>query len=546
MGGRPESAMGTASGGSRRTRSAVGCALLIVALAWGCSVAAGPPAVTDGAPSPSSSPAAEPRPSPAATRSPQPSATPDPPLRPSPRPSPPVAEPPASLPELLGDGLDQDAIHRHIRTLVSIAEESGGTRAAATAGEARARRYVREVLEAWGYAVEEVAFRTPVFVDEGRSRIDIAGARGVDAPSVRPVLLAQGGVVRARVVSVGYSPTRTGHVGAGCSAGDYRGFPRGAIALMLPGWCDRWQQIRTAERAGAAAVILAYWYADSPDMLRRPSLAIASRASIPAVAVTAEAGRRLGAAARAGRRVELEVTARTEPGLSANLIAQTERGDARSVLVVGAHLDTFDSIGANDDASGVAVALEIARLVANADLDHQVRFIFFGAEEQELLGSRRYLAGLDEAERRRIAAYLNIDTIGTSNGVRFILQEAPDSPGASRLRDLILGVCLRRKTPCAVDEPTGSTDARSFLAAGIPAAGISAGAFGDKSVDQARRFGGQAGKPLDPCLHLACDAIGNLDLVRLREMAVISADVVDRIAGVGAVIRDAWPVSPPT
>ena len=64
-------------------------------------------------------------------------------------------------------------------------------------------------------------------------------------------------------------------------------------------------------------------------------------------------------------------------------------------LVVAAHYDTVShSPGADDNASGLAVMLEAARLVRATPLRRPIRFIAFCLEEEELLGSRAYAAQL--------------------------------------------------------------------------------------------------------------------------------------------------------
>lgn len=78
-------------------------------------------------------------------------------------------------------------------------------------------------------------------------------------------------------------------------------------------------------------------------------------------------------------------------------------------VVLGAHLDSTasfdegyrpaedDAPGADDDASGVAAVLEAARLLAgHGAYAHGLRFVFFDAEEQGLVGSTAYVQTLDE------------------------------------------------------------------------------------------------------------------------------------------------------
>jgi aminopeptidase YwaD len=79
-----------------------------------------------------------------------------------------------------------------------------------------------------------------------------------------------------------------------------------------------------------------------------------------------------------------------------NLLA--ERTGAGPVIEVGAHWDTVErSPGADDNASGVAGLLELARVFAAGDRPARtVRFCFFGGEEYGLIGSLVHVANLDE------------------------------------------------------------------------------------------------------------------------------------------------------
>ena len=69
---------------------------------------------------------------------------------------------------------------------------------------------------------------------------------------------------------------------------------------------------------------------------------------------------------------------------------------AEGIVLIGAHYDTVsESPGANDNASGVAALLEIARLLAAKPLARSVRFVAFVNEEAPFfytwkMGSHRY------------------------------------------------------------------------------------------------------------------------------------------------------------
>jgi hypothetical protein len=93
-------------------------------------------------------------------------------------------------------------------------------------------------------------------------------------------------------------------------------------------------------------------------------------------------------------------------------------------MVVSGHYDsiprplsdaTADAPGANDDASGTAVVLELARVMARQRFDATLVFLAVAGEEQGLLGSRHW-ADRAKAEGRRIEAFLTNDIVGNTQG----------------------------------------------------------------------------------------------------------------------------------
>jgi Zn-dependent M28 family amino/carboxypeptidase len=95
----------------------------------------------------------------------------------------------------------------------------------------------------------------------------------------------------------------------------------------------------------------------------------------------------------------------------------------RDIVIISAHLDSINSAGgleskapgADDNASGSAGLIEIARILASHNSIHDLRLILFGGEEQRLVGSRRYVDTLSASERGRIRAVINMDMIATLN-----------------------------------------------------------------------------------------------------------------------------------
>ena len=93
------------------------------------------------------------------------------------------------------------------------------------------------------------------------------------------------------------------------------------------------------------------------------------------------------------------------------------RGTSDEVIVVGAHYDSvIGSPGANDNGSGVAALLELARLWRSAARGRTLRFVWFVNEEPPFyhgpdMGSRRYVQHL-RARGDRVTAMFSLETIG--------------------------------------------------------------------------------------------------------------------------------------
>jgi Peptidase family M28 len=112
-------------------------------------------------------------------------------------------------------------------------------------------------------------------------------------------------------------------------------------------------------------------------------------------------------------------------GASVNVIAEKAGTAARRrrAVLVTAHLDSINlqggpaapAPGADDNGSGSAGLLEVARVLRGVNGRHDLRLILFGGEEQGLFGSRQYVGSLSAAERARIQAVINMDMIGRLN-----------------------------------------------------------------------------------------------------------------------------------
>jgi hypothetical protein len=98
--------------------------------------------------------------------------------------------------------------------------------------------------------------------------------------------------------------------------------------------------------------------------------------------------------------------------------------DPNRVIIVGGHIDSMvgdvmdskaDAPGANDDASGVAVVLEAARLLSKHKFKATIVYAVFSGEEQGLWGGT-LLAETAKARGWQVGAMLNNDIVGNSVG----------------------------------------------------------------------------------------------------------------------------------
>ena len=103
-------------------------------------------------------------------------------------------------------------------------------------------------------------------------------------------------------------------------------------------------------------------------------------------------------------------------------VVATLKGETDRRIIIGGHMDTINMAdresglaarapGANDDASGTAVALELARIMSQKKWRNTLVFVAFSGEEQGLYGSRA-LAARAVSEGWKIDAVLSNDMVG--------------------------------------------------------------------------------------------------------------------------------------
>jgi Zn-dependent M28 family amino/carboxypeptidase len=141
------------------------------------------------------------------------------------------------------------------------------------------------------------------------------------------------------------------------------------------------------------------------------------------------------------------------------------------LLLLERELRGVDVPGANDNASGAAVAAQLAAECARAPLEHtEVRLLVTGCEESGVLGAQAYARRHPEEGAR--TTFLNFDTVGGDAPLTYILREVSGNasrPASPRLVELTEALSRRRpalRLVPAETTPGLPTDATVFLARG--------------------------------------------------------------------------------
>lgn len=197
-----------------------------------------------------------------------------------------------------------------------------------------------------------------------------------------------------------------------------------------------------------------------------------------------------------------------------NVVAETRGGDHHNVVSLGAHSDSVNAgPGLNDDGSGTISLLEVAKQLTKFKVKNAVRFAWWAAEEEGLIGSTYYAESLSPEENQKVRVFMDYDMMASPNFVYSVYDaNNEDHPnGSGNLRDLYIDYYTSHGLNYTLEPFDGRSDYAGFLDANIPSGGIATGAEGVKTDKEQEQFGGEAGKWYDPCYHQLCDDLSNLD-----------------------------------
>ena len=434
--------------------------------------------------------------------------------------SPAYAVPNNNSEKKLTNAVTLDGVLGHLEAFQEIADANGGNRAAGLPGYKASVDYVVGELEAAGYdpMVQEFPFD---FFEENselerispQPRVFVNGTEFLrnTFDSGTPEGTAEGPLFLADIVVPAAALPANSNT-SGCEAGDFAGMPEDAIVLMQRGTCGFAVKALNAQAAGAAGVIIMNEGQPGRTGLIN-MIGDATGLTIPAVFVTSAVGENLATTPGALMSVTVEFTA--EERTAYNVIAETADGNDENVVMAGAHLDSVqEGPGINDNGTGSAALLETAIQMQKVKPNNTVRFAWWGAEEEGLLGSEYYVANLSDEEIDDIALYLNFDMIGSPNYM-FGIYDGDNSggtaapgfipEGSAEIEDVFETFYDSRGLPSQDSEFSGRSDYGPFIAVGIPAGGLFTGAEVPKTAAEAALYGGVAGAAYDPCYHSFCD-----------------------------------------
>ncbi|MET3576343.1 M20/M25/M40 family metallo-hydrolase [Bhargavaea ullalensis] len=349
--------------------------------------------------------------------------------------------------------IDVDRIYNHIAVL------SEAPRVAGTDVEDRAADYLRNEFKSYGYEVEVQPFTFTGYTEPTRLSLTVDGKSGFSPGNFTygisgdvTAVLADGGL--------------------GTPADLEKADVSGKIAVIRRGDISFAEKVINASRAGAVGVIL---YNNTAGPLSG-TLGNHDDELIPAVSLTLAEGEAVLAqlASDPGTKAHLLIEgAETSERTSHNVIATkkptNKQKDTGDIIAISSHMDSVPGApGANDNASGTAVTLELARVMKNLPSDTEIRFMSFGAEELGLLGSRHYVSELTEEEKDRMIANFNLDMVGSRDAGDLTMWTVDGQ--ANLVTDLSQDSSERlngKATPFAAG---GRSDHVPFHEAGIPAA----------------------------------------------------------------------------
>jgi Tol biopolymer transport system component/Zn-dependent M28 family amino/carboxypeptidase len=424
-----------------------------------------------------------------------------------------------------------DRFRSDVRWLAGDAREGRGI---GTAGLAEAARWLAERFHELGLAPagEEggwfQSFTVPVAVAVRPGTAVAIDGEAIAADDFRPASFSADGAAEGEVVAAGYGITAPElgiddykDVDAKGKIVAVRRFTPAGGPFAKKETEQRYSDLRykawNAREHGAAGLIIVDLPAGPSPAEEAPLPGLALDAigaggdvGIPVVAVKRAAGARLFAGAH---RAELRIALERETKPARNVAGVVRAGAADRLpgaVLVGAHYDHLgrggngslapDSHevhnGADDNASGTAALLEVARRLSGERhrLRRDVYLVAFSGEESGVLGSTAFTRRPPgELKLVELAAMLNMDMVGRLRDNRVAVL---GGESAEEWKDLVPPLCARELLGCTLSgDGYGPSDHTPFYAAGVPVLHFFTGAHEDyhKPSDDADKINAAGG-----------------------------------------------------
>lgn len=349
----------------------------------------------------------------------------------------------------IADEISGENIYEHIKAIAS----KDDARITGTEGEEAAADYIAGQFKSYGLNVRRQEFDIVNWFNGSESlEMTSPETRVFDVANYQYSCATPKTGIEAEVVDCGLG-----------YPGDFPSDTVGKIALISRGEFTFAEKVQNAADAGAVAAII---YNNRPGAVNGT---LGDPSKIPAMEMLQEDGLYIKNMLSDGNTVRLSMYSECtiDYGTSQNVIGslKADRGNkSNGTIVIGAHMDCVDTPGANDNASGVATMLEVARVLSKEKLAYNIEFAAFGAEEIGLVGSYQYIDSLNEKEFKDIVAMINMDMVGVGDAVGVMTVEETAESFVADLAEVYLdkfGYPHDRST-------SSSSDHEGFELSGIP------------------------------------------------------------------------------
>ena len=399
------------------------------------------------------------------------------------------AKPPVPAPET-------EAADRFSAVVAYLADDAREGRGVGTHGLEEAQALVEKQLSTYGFepgnnGAWRMPFEVTTEVKRGAATALSLDNKVVAAEEFGPMASSGNGSVSGAVIAAGW-----GIEDKDAKLDEYKGKNvKGKLVLvhrftppdakLEPAAAARLGDLRykafTAKNKGAKALIVVDDGDLKQDEAPLPKLAAAeSESAIPIIVLTRKVGSALGTGSHTAK-----ITVALEPVRTptSNVVGVIRAGAATKlpgVVVVGAHLDHLgmggpDALdpnvhavhnGADDNASGVAGILEIARQLSTkkAELQRDVYVVAFSAEEMGDLGSTFYTK--NPPTKDPVFAMINLDMVGR---MRMDQLHVNGGDSAKEWKEIVEPACKAARVDCTIGgSGYGPSDHMPFYVAGAP------------------------------------------------------------------------------